>query len=270
MGKTVLLTGAAGKVARVLRPYLVAHFGGLVLTDLVSPDEITDNETFIEADLLDLDAARRATEGVDAVVHFAGIPGERSWDQVIDISIRTTATILEASRLSGVKRFVFASSNHVIGYYPRTEKLNANERVLPDSRYGVAKAFGEAALAMYADKYGMGCMSIRIGTVIDKPRFMRELSTFHHPEDLAQLIAIGAEHPDMRNDIVFGLSDNERSWWDNSRATALGYKPKHKAQDHLAFAEAGEKNQPDDALSDALQGGGMSSAEFSGDASNWL
>lgn len=270
MGKTVLLTGASGKVARVLRPYLLDHFGALVLTDRVKPDELAENESFIEADLLDLDAACHASKGVDAIVHFAGIPGEGTWDQVIDMSIKTTANALEAARINGVKRFIYASSNHVIGYYPRTEKLNGNERVLPDSRYGVAKAFGEAALALYADKYGMKCLSIRIGTAIDKPRFMRELSTFHHPEDLAQMIAIGVEHPDVRNDIVFGLSDNERSWWDNARATALGYKPKHKAEDHLQFAKEGEKNQPDDALSDILQGGGMSTAEFSGDAKIWL
>lgn len=265
MGNKILLTGASGKVAKVIRPYLLEHFGSLVLTDRLQPDELAQNETFVKADLQKLDEAEAATKGIDTVVHFAGIPGEGTWDQVMDLSIKTTINILEAARINGCKRFIYASSNHVIGFYPRTKQLNGNERVLPDSRYGVAKAFGEASLALYADKYGMKCMSIRIGTVIDKPRFLRELSTFHHPQDLVQLIAIGAEHPDVRNEIVFGLSDNERTWWNNSRATQLGYKPIHKAQDHLEFAQEGEKNQPDDKVSDALQGGSMSSRDFCGD-----
>lgn len=264
--KTVVLTGASGKVARVLRPFLLSHFGTLVLTDRVAPVTLAAGERFVAADLTDLDEASVAIKGADAVVHFAGLPGEGSWDDVLDMSIKTAITALEAARLNGVKRFIFASSNHVNGYFPRSQKLNGDERVLPDSRYGVAKAFGEAALALYADKYGMKCMSIRIGTVIERPRFLRELSTFHHPEDLAQLIAIGVEHADVRNDIVFGLSDNERAWCDNGRATELGYRPMHRAEDHLAFAQAGEKDQPDDAMSDMLQGGSMARDGFSGDA----
>lgn len=263
---SVLLTGASGKVARVIRPYMLSHFGTLVLTDKVEPQALSKGEKFIKADLTNLDESLAAFRSVDTVVHFAGLPGEGTWDQVLEASVKTTINALEAARLSGASRFVFASSNHANGYYPRSEKLDGNERVLPDSRYGVAKVFGEGSLALYADKYGMKCMSIRIGTVIDRPRSIRELSTFNHPEDLAQLIAIGAEHPDVRNDIVFGLSDNERSWCDNSRAEVLGYRAKHKAEDHLDFACEGQKSQPDNFLSDKMQGGSMASDGFDGDS----
>ena len=269
MARRVLLTGAAGKVATVLRPYLLAQLGGLVLTDRVQPAAVDAAESFVKADLLVLDEAIAASRGIDAVVHFAGLPGEGSWDEVFDISMRTTANMLEAARLNNVGRFVFASSNHVTGYYPRSQALDGTERVLPDSRYGVAKAFGEAALALYSDKYGMRCMCIRIGTAIDRPRIARELSTFHHPEDLAQLIAIGVNHPDVRNEIVWGLSDNKRSWWDNARAEALGYRPRHRAEDHIDFAMEGERRQQINPLSDVLQGGGMAAHEFAGDAAVW-
>lgn len=270
MVKTVLLTGASGKVAREIRPFLLNQFGKLVLSDQTEPDHLSTGEIFIKADLTNLDQACAAFKEIDAVIHFAGLPGEGSWDRVLDASIRTTINALEAARLNGIKRFIYASSNHVIGFYPRREKLNGKETVLPDSRYGVAKAFGEASLALYANKYAMKCMSIRIGTVIDRPRFIRELSTFHHPEDLAQLIRIGVEHPDIHNEIVFGLSDNNRSWWDNQRAEELGYRPKHRAEDHLEFALNGQKNQPDDPLSDYLQGGSMSTDGFTGVASTFL
>ncbi len=257
MTELVVLTGASGAVGTMLRPYLLSRFGRLRLTDLVPPRTLTADETFVRADLTGLEAALEATRGADAVVHLAGLPGEGTWERVIAASMITTVNALEAARINGVGRFVFASSNHVIGYYPRTRRLTAEERVLPDSRYGVAKVFGEGALALYAEKYGMKCMSIRIGTVIDRPRMLRELSTFHHPEDLAQLIAIGVQHPQVGNEIVWGQSDNARSWWDNSRAEALGYRPMHRAEDHLAFAMEGEARQTPDAEAAALQGGGM-------------
>lgn len=270
MADQVLLTGAAGKVARVIRPYLVERFGGLVLTDRLEPEGLAAGERFVNADLTDPDQAMAACKGVTAIVHLAGLPGEGTWDALFQASMLTTANMLEAARSSSVGRFVFASSNHVVGYHPRTARLTANDRVLTDSRYGVAKAFGEAAVALFADKYGMRCMSIRIGTVIDRPRILRELSTFHHPEDLAQLIAIGIEHPEVRNEIVWGTSDNPRSWWDNSRATALGYRPKHRAEDHLAFATEGETRAKPSALSTALQGGDLAASEFAGDAALWV
>lgn len=265
MTKRVLLTGAAGKVAAVLRPYLLARFDELVLTDRWQPKDIAKNEHFVMADLLDPEQALTACKDIDAIVHLAGLPGEGNWDDVFDMSMRPTANILETAQVAGVERFVFASSNHVIGYYPRSQRLGGGEKVLPDSRYAVAKVFGEAALALYADKYAMKCFSIRIGTVIDRPRILRELATFHHPEDLAQLIAIGVNHPDIRNDIVWGISDNKRSWWDNSRATALGYRPVHRAEDHVAFATEGENHQVPDPVSDALQGGSMASRDFVAD-----
>ncbi|MGV8988524.1 MAG: NAD-dependent epimerase/dehydratase family protein [Cypionkella sp.] len=269
MRESVLLTGASGVVGTLLRPYLLKRFGTLRLTDRVAPASMDAGETFLLADLTDPQAALAATKGVDAIIHLAGLPGEGTWDQVIQASMMTTVNMLEAARQVGAGRFVFASSNHAIGYHPRSRKLTGDERVLPDSRYGVAKAFGEACLALYADKYGMKCMSIRIGTVIDRPRSLRELSTFHHPEDLAQLISIGIEHAEVRNEIVWGQSDNLRSWWDNSRAAALGYRPVHRAEDHVTFATEGEARQQPDPLASVLQGGGMASRDFTGDMSVW-
>ncbi|MBZ9938599.1 NAD(P)-dependent oxidoreductase [Mesorhizobium sp. BR1-1-16] len=266
MSEPILLTGAGGKVAAMIRPYLLAHFGAVKLTDLRPPEALAPGEEFHQADLTDLDQAHAVAKGVRGIVHLAGLPGENTWDAVLDASMKTTINALEAARLLGIERFVFASSNHVIGFYPRSERLDGNERMLPDSRYAVAKVFGEAALSLYADKYGMRTLSIRIGTAIDRPRNVRELSTFHHPEDIAQLIAIGIEHPDVRNDVVWGISDNADAWWDNGRAEALGYKPRYRAADFADSLPAGTASGD---LADLLQGGGLTSLEFDGDPNLW-
>src|SRR5690606_35728939 len=131
----------------------------------------------------------------------------------------------EAARKAGVKRVVFATSNHAVGSYPRTTTIGTDVIPRPDSRYGVSKLFGEGLGAMYAYKHGIGVTSLRIGNVGDQPRDVRRLSIWVKPEDLVQLIRIGLERPGLVYEVMYGVSDNQRSWYDNSRAQALGYKP---------------------------------------------
>ena len=101
----------------------------------------------------------------------------------------------------------------------------STRRCGPTSRYGVSKAFGEALGALYAYKYGLRVTCLRIGNVADKPADQRRLSIWLKPEDLVQLVRIGLEHPDIRYEIFYGASDNERGWWDNEAAFRFGYRP---------------------------------------------
>jgi len=134
--------------------------------------------------------------------------------------------------------------------------------VRPDSRYGVSKAFGEALGALYADKHGLRVLCLRIGHVLEAPADRRRLSIWLSPRDLVQLVRIGLEHPDLRYEIFYGASDNERSWWDNSRAFAYGYRPTGRAEDHSDAALAAQAKMPPDRVGDFFQGGPFCSDEF--------
>ena len=135
----------------------------------------------------------------------------------------------------------------------------------PDSNYGVSKAFGEAMGAYYADKFGLGVFCIRIGNVDEKPVDRRRLSIWISPEDLVSLIRIGLEHPDIHFEVVYGESDNQRSWWDNSAAYRLGYSPTGIAEDHYDHAMAQQATLEDDPIGDLFQGGSFCSDGFTGD-----
>ena len=74
---------------------------------------------------------------------------------------------------------------------------------------------------------------MRIGNVNAAPIDERRLSILFTPRDLAQLVSIGIERPGIRFEIVYGVSGNTRSWYDNSNAVRLGYKPQ---DDSEAFA----------------------------------
>ena len=166
-----------------------------------------------------------------------------------------------------MKRVVFASTNHVMGFYPREETIGVQALPLPDTRYGVSKAFGEALAALYAHKYGLGVLCIRIGNVSDAPVDERRLAIWLKPEDLVSLIRIGLERDGLVYETVYGMSDNARAWWDNSRAYELGYRPEGRSEDFAAQALAAEALLPADEVAAAFQGGSFCSQEFEGQLS---
>ena len=128
--------------------------------------------------------------GIEGIVHLGGHSTEGSWDTILNANIIGCYNLFEAAYRAGVKRVVFASSNHAVGFYPRS-KTNRRQRrrCAPDSRYGVSKAFGEALGAFYADKHGLRVTCLRIGNVGDAPIDQRRLAIWLKPEDLV------AAHP---------------------------------------------------------------------------
>jgi len=268
MSQTILLTGATGDVGGRLRPMLRERYDHVVLSGRKGLTDLAPNESFRAASLDDADAVRAVCEGVDGIVHMGGQATEADWSVIDAANIQGMMNLFEGARVQGVKRVIFASSNHAIGMYPRNRRIGVDELVRPDSRYGLSKVFGEALASLYADKHGMRCMSIRIGNVADKPVDRRRLSIWLHPEDLMQLCAIGLEHPEMHNAVVWGESDNARSFWDNEPAYRLGYRPKHRAEDHAAEVLA--RAEAADAVADLFQGGGFSAKEFDGDLDRTL
>ena len=260
--KRVLLTGAAGGVGQRLRSLLKPVYPELRLSDIQTPPDLGADEHFVVADLAALDQVEAAVDGMDGIIHLGGHSVEGPWETILQANIVGCYNLFEAARRKGVKRIVFASSNHAIGFYPRHRRIGTDVTVRPDSRYGVSKAFGEALGALYADKHGLKVLCLRIGNVADAPVDRRRLSIWLSPEDLVQLVRIGLEHPDLRYEVFYGASNNERSWWDNSRAYAYGYRPAGRAEDHRDAALAAQAKLPPDPVGDFYQGGPFCSDEY--------
>jgi uronate dehydrogenase len=263
--RRIVFTGASGGIGTMIRPLLAPHYPGLVLSDKVAPKNLGPTEKFIAADLTRPEELAAAVEGADSVVHFGGFSVEGPWDTILQANIVGCYNLFEAARRAGVRRVVFASSNHAVGFYPRNRRIGTDVTVRPDSRYGVSKAFGEALGALYADKHGLRVTCLRIGNVGPRPLDVRRLSIWISPEDIVQLIRIGLEHPEIRYEILYGVSDNAAAWWDNSRAHALGYRPVGKGEDHRAHAEAEQAKIGPDPVGDLFQGGTFCAAEFTND-----
>jgi len=255
--KSVLITGAAGDVGSHLRRELAGKYA-LRLSDKRSLKPARD-EKFVRADISKMPDALKITKGVDAVVHLGGYSVEGPWKAIHEANIVGCYNVFEAARKNKVKRILFATSNHAVGFYRRAQTIDHRVYIKPDGRYGVSKVFGEALGSLYADKYGMQVFLMRIGNVNPEPIDKRRLSIWLSPRDLAQLVQIGIDHPDVKFEIVYGVSGNKRSWYDNSNATRLGYRPLDNSEKYAEEILAKEKQG--DPLAELYQGGIFTVAE---------
>src|SRR5215472_16170300 len=153
----IVITGAAGRIGTILRTRLATPGRVLRLLDVV-PVAAGDGEEALTA----------SVTGADAVSHLGGIPNEASWDRSLDVNINGTYTVLEAARRAGVRRVIFASSNHAVGFTPRDSFPAADGAApVPDTYYGVSKAAGEALAALYARRYDLEAICVRILSCFD-------------------------------------------------------------------------------------------------------
>jgi uronate dehydrogenase len=261
----LLVTGAAGNLGRMLRQRLRGAFPVVRLSDRDQMTPAESGEEVMRCDLSDAEATKRLCEGVDAILHLGGRSLEGSWPEILDANIVGAINLWEAARFSGVKRIVFASSNHVVGLYRRTESFDHRVPPRPDGRYGVSKAFGEDLASLYAHKHGIKGFCIRIGSCFEKPTNQRMLSTWLSFADFERLIRVGLT-ADYLFEIVYGQSRNTRAWWDNSNAYRLGYDPQDNAEVFAAEVAGKVSGNP---ISDDFQGGDFVPPDFSGDPSQF-
>ena len=231
--KRILLTGAAGRVGRLVRPLLQANYA-LRLCDVMPLVVTADDDEIVQGDLADPALAARAVEGVAAVVHLAGLVApDVSFEDTLAPNYRAVLNLLEACRHGGVRRFVFASSHHIVGLHAPGIVANGAP-MAPDGFYGLSKAFGEAACAMYARRFGIRTLIIRIGNADPEVVDGRRERLWVSGRDLVQLIAIGIEHAGVNCEIVYGTSNCPDPFFPNEEARRLGYCPQDHAVEHRA------------------------------------
>jgi uronate dehydrogenase len=265
--KRIIITGAAGQIGVALRHGLRGSYPLIRLLDVAPLGAAAAGEELLTADIRDVAALESAMAGIDCVVHLAGASTEAAWDKVLPLNIEGCYNVFETARRQGVKRVIFASSNHAIGFHRRERFLDDRVAVRPDSRYGVSKVFGEALGRLYADKHGISVACLRIGTfrTPDRPIDARGLLTWISHRDMVQLTRRCIDHPDYHFVIVYGVSNNLRSRWDNSNVEFLGYRPEDDSEVFAAeiFAEGKKEND----ISAQFHGAHYCPMEFSGDTS---
>jgi uronate dehydrogenase len=234
----LLLTGAAGGLGKVLRESLKPFAQTLRLSDIAAISPAQTGEEIVPCDLADKAAVNALLEGCDAVVHMGGISTEHPFEQILEANIKGVFHLYEAARVHGIKRVVFASSNHVIGFHKQGEVIDADCAKRPDGYYGLSKSFGEDLSRFYFDRYDIETACLRIGSSFPEAKDRRMLITWLSYRDLTELIRCCLFAPKLGHTIVYGASDNRDTWWDNALAAHLGFKPQDNSEQFRAKAES--------------------------------
>ncbi|GAA0423022.1 NAD-dependent epimerase/dehydratase family protein [Leifsonia naganoensis] len=256
---TVLYTGGTGRMGRVIRDGLSGRYDRVVLFARSQPEEpLHPGEEVVVGDLADLDALVEAAKGVDVIAHFGGVADEAPFHEVRAANIDGTYNVYEAARRAGVRRVVYASSNHVIGFHPATEVLDETATLRPDTYYGVSKAFGEALASLYHDKWGVESVILRIGTFRPEPEDVRQLALWLSWRDGIELTRCAIESGPVGCQVVYGASANTGGWWDGRAGwEAIGYTPQDDAADHAGAIDR-------DTAAPLFHGGAFTASDYEG------
>ena len=233
--KKLVLTGAAGRLGSYLREPLSKMCEELVSSDIAdSVSDLAPNETYVKADLTDLDAITALLEGADMVVHFGAIGDEAPMAELWGPNFYGAYTIWEAAHRNKLRRVVYASSIHAVGMHKKTEFIGIDAPHKPDTFYGLAKCFAEDLASLYWDKRGLESVCMRIASCaqVSNPR---AVGTWLSYDDLIHLVQRAIDTPITGFSVVYGVSNNDRAPLDNSKAQHLGYRPKDNAEQ---FAQA--------------------------------
>jgi uronate dehydrogenase len=236
--RRLLLTGAAGHLGRELRPRLKAYCDTLRLSHRSAMGAAGPGEEIVIASLEDKAAMLSLLQGVDAVVHMGGVSTEQPWEAILAGNIVGMVNLYEAARGNGVGRIVFASSNHVTGFYRQNEVVTPQDPVRPDGFYGLSKAFGENLAQLYWNKHGIETVSLRIGSSFAEPKDRRMLATWMSFDDTERLIVSALTAPVVGHSVIYGMSDNATAFWDNTSARHIGYRPRDSSETYRAATEA--------------------------------
>lgn len=253
----LLLTGAAGGLGRVLRPRLKRLCRVLRLSDITAMDPAGAGEETVVTPLQDAAAVDALVDGVTAIVHLGGVSVEGPFEPILQANIVGVWNLYEAARRHGVERIVFASSNHVTGFYRQDEVVSPDAPVRPDGHYGLSKAFGENLSRFYFDRYGIETVCLRIGSSFPEPKDRRMLATWLSYDDLERLVAAALTAPVVGHSVVYGMSDNTTTWWDNTSAAHVGYRPRDSSEPFRAALEARQPMLDRSDPATLFQGGGF-------------
>ncbi len=262
----VLVAGAAGAIGQVLtvgledRGHEVVGFDRVPAPDGTHVPWHTGDCADADAVAAVFDAQSSRGEPLEGVVHLAGHPGEGSLTESFTSHVVTTAALLDAMVEHGVRRFVYAGSNHAVGRTPRPADgiVTVDHRPRPDTFYGVGKVAAEAVMSLYTDRYGIDTVSCRIGSFQPEPQSVRQLSTWLSHDDCVRMVEAALTAPAPGYAVIYGISDNTRGWWDLGPGRELGYEPQDDAE---AFASA-VTARPEDEVEASFVGGPFATEEF--------
>ncbi|VVE83277.1 NAD-dependent epimerase/dehydratase family protein [Pandoraea sputorum] len=253
--RRLLLTGAAGNLGKQLRGKLAEWADIVRVSDIVPITDAAAHEESMQVDLADRAAVHALLEGVDALVHLGGVSVEAPFDDILQANILGLYNVYSAAQKQGVKRIVYASSNHAVGFHPVTQVLDIDAPHRPDGMYGISKCFGEDLSRYYFDRFGLETVCLRIGSSFEQPKNPRMMVTYLSYRDFIELVRCSLFTNRVGHAIIYGVSDNPTLWVDNTKAAFLGFRPQDSSAEFAGLFPAKAPDPQMDDWTQRFQGG---------------
>jgi UDP-glucose 4-epimerase len=251
----VIVTGGNGRLGH----YVVDNLNGrcdLTVLDRVARE--TPGVGFIDADITDYEALKRAFAGQDAVVHLAAIPNPRTApaDVTFRVNVQGTFAVLQAAEDCGVKRVVVASSDAALGlqYHPpgwsaQYLPVDEDHPLRPIDFYSLSKECTEAICRSYAHRGKVEVIAIRPCHIVFPPEYPEleargaDVHNYHlwayvAPEDVAQGFRLALDARDGRYGAYFISAPGGL----NTRPTLDMYREHYGALPEIRKPEVFAKN----------------------------
>lgn len=251
MIRKIVLTGARGALGTALRGPLSQMCETLLSTDIApAPESLLPNETFVQADLAQMDQIAPLMDGAEIVVHFGAIVDEKPFEELWGPNFMGSYNIWESAFQAGARRIVYASSIHAVGMHPTNAGIDTDVPHRPDTFYGLAKCFTEDLGRLYWEKRGLESIHLRILSCTPEPQNIRALGTWLSHGDMVQLVQRAIDTPIVGFTVAYGVSGNTRAPVSNAKVPFLGYRPQDNAENWASalFAKAGPVDPQDKAI----------------------
>ncbi|MCE3199599.1 NAD-dependent epimerase/dehydratase family protein [Paenibacillus sonchi] len=240
MKRKLLITGAAGRIGNVIYRGLQENGRYDVAGADIQADE---SQGILQMDVADEARLAELTQGADTVLHFAWIKDNEDFlGKVLPGNVSGAYKLFEAAVQNGVRRMVFASSNHATGFYKTDEKTEPTDPYRPDSFYGLSKCYIELLGRLYSDQGKISSFNIRIGNFPgdDRPHSERAGHIWISERDMLQLIVCCIEADEgLKYLNLYGTSANSDNYYNIGYLEDLiGYRPQDDATKLLEQAKA--------------------------------
>jgi uronate dehydrogenase len=225
----ILVTGAAGSLGSHLRTGLAHLATRLRLADMKPMGEAGPGEELVQCNLADRASASELVKDCDAILHFGAHPREQTFDEIIAETLPAAYNIYEGARRHGVKRIVYASSIHAVGFAEVESVTDTRAMHRPDTFYGLSKTFVEDLASLYWDKFGVESVCLRICSCFPEPRDRRMLWSWLSFADCVRLCEASLLAPRVGFSVIYGTSDNAARAVSNAHASHIGFRPQDSA-----------------------------------------
>ena len=250
------ITGAGGRIGRTLTEGLADSYDLTLFIRNTQPNTKRKLKV-VKADISNEEETKGIFEGLDAVIHLAASPSTQTpWKDVLANNIVATYNVLEEARRAGVRRVVFASTNHVQNAYAMEDSagsldpaftesgklIKLTDPPAPDSYYGVSKVFGEDLGRYYVKLHGLEFVSVRIGWAAPETNPDRKLEPTHERHLRAVFfsqrdsIDLFIKTLEVEADflVVYGVSNSRTPIFDlKETKEILGYNPQDNEEDYF-------------------------------------